>query len=287
MQLGPKTTIRAYAGAVCIITLFPHAILAAEIVGGDQPGDLTAHRAIYEVELAAQATAGNVDHVTGVLTIDIRQNCDSTSMRQSMSLRMTLHDGTPYLVGGDYSGLENKGGDGYEFQISTVSNGIEIEHYLGTAARPGTAAFAVPDQVSVALSEDVYFPLHHFAASLAAAQRGDTRFHASYFGGSQPLHAPYNVDARIEGPFPAEDKGQPSADVAQDLTSGPWWRIVYSYFGRQSVAPDYSISQDVHANGVVRRFLFDYGQIVLAATLQSVSAHPQLECGAQEQEPAP
>ncbi len=278
---------------IAIATLITHFPVSAETTNRAEhpsPENLAAHKAIYEVNLAAQSSGGTIDHVSGMLTIDISQNCSSTLMTQSMSLRMTMSDGTPYYSAGEYFGLEHKGGDEYEFQINTLSNGIEVEHYIGTAARPGLAEFSAPAQTNVSLSQDVNFPLHHLAATLAAAQRGEDLFHASYFGGVQPVHAPYAIDARIDGPFAAQDWHQPDVDselAADPLLSEPWWRIDSSFYGSQSISPDYGIFQEVQANGIVRQFLFDYGQIKLMAKLRSVSPHPPMVCDERDPAPAP
>jgi len=103
-----------------------------------------------------------------------------------------------------------------------------------------------------------------------AAISGEGRDFSPFFDGSQPEESPLDVNSLILGEARPAESGIGAG--LHPLTEHRWWPVRLAFFARSgnSIEPEIEMTQEIQENGVARRFIFDYGEFDIVATLERI-----------------
>ena len=119
------------------------------------------------------------------------------------------------------------------------------------------------------LPADTYFPMRHLNAIIDGAKKGKTILAASVFTGADPddaLLATNTVIGSWKNEAPAVQMGE--------FGQKGYWPVQTAYFKLEAKAaePEYEINYSMQSNGVVRRYVIDYGDFSIIAELMKLEA---------------
>jgi hypothetical protein len=161
--------------------------------------------------------------------------------------------------------------------------GEVAEEVRGRAERPargepGVANYSVPADLKIELPKNTLFPFEHTLSVIAAGQKGTVQETSYYFDGSQPELSPMVASLLILGGTRAAAEGA-GADLGP-VTNHPWWSVRMAMFpnATSQTEPEFEMTQDVQDNGVVRRFVFDYGDFTMIASLVRIEELERARC---------
>ncbi|MGE0256079.1 MAG: DUF1849 family protein [Alphaproteobacteria bacterium] len=259
-------------------------IVAAVVAGAavDRPAaavDLAPYRAFYELSLANAFGRSNVIGATGAMTAEWSLSCEGWVAVQRLRMVLETDEGEKLDTDLTMSSFESTDGTAYRFTSRTTHGGGEAERYQGTVRRDGAAAagsvsYSDPSDTTVSLPEGTMFPIQHTRALVAAAARGERQLTVPFFDGPRPDKSPFLASALVLG------EAQPAAAADEGVLGHPWWPIRIAFFEHDSgvAEPDFEMSAKLQDNGVVREFVFDYGEFSLVARLSRIEGLSRPDC---------
>ena len=127
----------------------------------------------------------------------------------------------------------------------------------------------------MALPADTYFPMRHLNAILDSAEEGKTILAASVFTGADPDDALLATNTVIGG-WKIEAPAAPLGAFGQK----GYWPVQTAYFkpAAKAAEPEYEINYSIQSNGVVRRYVIDYGDFTIIAKLIKLEALDPPDC---------
>jgi hypothetical protein len=155
----------------------------------------------------------------------------------------------------------------YSFEISENSSFESAKDFGGFAeikSGGGDAYFSMADEMAVSLPADTYFPMRHLNAIIDSAENGKTMLAASVFTGAKPDDALLSTNTVIGG-WRVEEAAIQMGELGQD----GYWPVQIAYFKPTAIAaaPEYEIQYSMQPNGVIRRYIIDYGDFTIIAKL--------------------
>jgi len=210
-------------------------------------------------------------------------SCDGWTTNQRLAATLQRHTGKDIDSEVTASSFESLDGSRYQFSSKSTIGGEVVEEVRGKAERPargepGVAVFSVPADTRIELPADTLFPFEHTLSVIAAGQRGTVQETSFYFDGSQPELSPMVASMLILGGARPADEG-PGANLGP-VTNRPWWSVRMAMFPNTETQtePEFEMTQDVQDNGVVRRFVFDYGDFTMVASLVRIEELERAQC---------
>jgi len=266
------------------------AMLAAvvAVLGGAGPAAAAAiqhvpHRGFYEVTLGNRDPSSQINGVRGRMVAEWAESCDGWTANQRLVVTMQRESGDDIASEVAASSFESSDGTRYQFSSKSTIAGDVVEEVRGKAERParataGVAVFSLPAGLRIELPADTLFPFEHTLAVIAAGERGAVHESSHYFDGSQPELSPMVASMLILGGARAPQDG-PGANLGA-LTDHKWWSVRLAMFSHseEQTEPEFEMTQDVQDNGVVRRFVFDYGDFTMVASLVRIEELEQPRC---------
>ena len=250
-------------------------LLIVAPVGVVQAVELAPHRAFYELELSQTEANSGVAGATGRLVVDWSQSCEGWTVDQRLALIVVQPSGRPTITEIVFSSFESLDGLTYSFTTRTTRDGTVIDEFRGEAGRSdvGAAAqavYSVPADTRRVLPPGTVFPMEHLRLLLDAAMSGESRLFRRFFDGPRPDESPFDANALILGGPQDGEKG--AAAGLDPLTDRPWWPVRIAFFPQSGLAPepDFELAADLQDNGVVRRYLFDYGAFQMSGDLSRI-----------------
>lgn len=241
------------------------------------------HRGFYEVSLGRADVSSPIRDVEGRMVAEWAQSCDGWTANQRLAVTMQRESGAPLESEVTASSFESTDGTRYQFSSKSSFDGEVTEEVRGRAERPsrgepGLATYTVPKDLKIDLPGDTLFPFEHTLAIIAAGEAGRIQETAHYFDGSQPELSPMVASMLILGGTRPADEGVGAA--LSELTRHKWWSVRMAMFaGAESQSePEFEMTQDVQDNGVVRRFVFDYGDFTMVASLVRIEKLDRPDC---------
>ena len=232
---------------------------------------ITPHRAYYDVTLVKNHSE-EISDVRGVLTIQIRDVDDSWAVEQTSKLRIIDVEGVEHSVTMTSASLEQKDGLQYQFNCSTIRNGVMDENMRGNALMAtkngeGVATYQSPQAINVKLPIGTLFPLNHLLKMLTAASAGQTVFSSTVFDGTNEAQTPVDVDAIL-----SSSHAEINNNNQQLLHTEKSWNIQMAVFSLESKGPepDYQVTLTSLASGVMTKLILDYGTFQAQALLNKV-----------------
>ncbi len=246
--------------------------------------ELAPHRALYELSLKSPASNNNIVDARGAMSLDWSHSCDGWTINQRLRIALQLQSGPTQDTDVTFSSFESDDGLTYSFTTRTTSNGRVIDEFRGVAERPslgeaGVARYSVPADRVLNLPPETVFPMAHTRDVLDAAARGEQVVFRRFFDGPRPDESPFDANVLISGGPIAGDEG-PGAGLAP-LMDSRWWPLRIAFFpgGGQAAEPDFEVEAKAQENGIVREFVFDYGDFVMLATLSQIEPVEESACG--------
>jgi hypothetical protein len=284
MLLGPMSISAGHhflPVSLCAALLFAVGADAAAPPAAARP-ELTPHRAIYSMKLAASRSGSAMADARGAMYVEWAESCDGWTVTQRVRLTLVTGEGDDSETESNYSSWESKDGRNYRFTMRSLRDGGLVEELRGDAAvgaagsgSGGEARFTMPADSRFALPKGAVFPTEHTLQLIEAAQAGASQLSRVIFDGAS-LDGPLEVNAVIGAPVEA---GLPTAG-ASELTAGRSWRMRLAFYpvSSQAATPDYEVGVRLYANGVADAFLLDYGSYSVAANLEKLEALPRPRC---------
>ena len=235
--------------------------------GGTNAATVTPHRAFYEMRLGMANQNSAVQAVNGRSAFTLNLDCSGWQSNEDYLIEFTNKEGKIDRILSRFTSWESSNGDMYSFEINERSSFQKKESFNGYAeikAKDGRAYFQTENDVEIKLPTDTYFPIQHLNAILDSANSGKTILAASVFTGAKPGDALLSTNTVI-GVWKDEVAEDSMAEFGQD----GYWPVHTAYFKPQAVAsaPEYEIHYSMQPNGIVRRYVIDYGDFTVIADL--------------------
>lgn len=234
---------------------------------------LQPHRIAYQVSLGARQGSA-FSSASGVITLEFTGNACAgyaTSFRQAM--RLADPDGAERMLDFAVRNWEGAKGEAFRFTVLNKVNGATTRDAKGEAKRVGDGSISVKlDHPKGGKKGDfdgnASFPTAMLQGLVQAAQRGEKRFDARLFDGSEGGEKVYETISTIGNKLEG-DKNTRIESVLQQagLESVPRWPVTTSYFEGASGdrTPVYTMRNITFANGVVSDLKFDFADFSLSA----------------------
>jgi hypothetical protein len=217
------------------------------------------------------------------MVVEWAHSCDGWTANQRLVATLRRHNNRDIDSEVTATSFESSDGTRYQFLSKSTIGGEVVEEVRGKAERPargesGVAVFSVPANLKIELPADTLFPFEHTLSVIAAGQKGAIHEIDYYFDGSQPELSPMVASVLILGGAHSGDEG-PGADLGA-VTNHQWWSVRMAMFpnAEMQTEPEYEMTQNVQDNGVVRRFVFDYGDFTMVASLVRVEELGLAQC---------
>ena len=237
----------------------------------------------YEVTLGKTNPSSQIRGVNGRMVAEWAHSCDGWTANQRLAATLQRHNGGDVDSEVVATSFESSDGTRYQFSSKSTIGGEVAEEVRGKAERPtrgepGVAVYSVPADTKIELPADTLFPFEHTLSVIAAGQKGTVQETSFYFDGSQPEHSPMVASMLILGGARSGDEGT-GADLGA-VTNHQWWSVRMAMFpnAETETEPEFEMTQDVQDNGVVRRFVFDYGDFTMVASLVRVEELDRARC---------
>ena len=228
---------------------------------------VTPHRAFYEMQLGVADQNSNVQAVSGRSAFTLDRDCDGWRSNEEYLIEFGGKEGRRDRILSRFESWESDNGDMYSFEISENSSFESATDFGGFAeikSGGGDAYFSMADEVAVALPADTYFPMRHLNAIIDSAENGKTMLAASVFTGAKPDDALLSTNTVIGG-----WRGEEAAIQMGKFGQDGYWPVQIAYFkpAATAAAPEYEIQYSMQPNGVIRRYIIDYGDFTIVAKL--------------------
>lgn len=261
----------------------------AEALPGGEAAAMAPHRAVYDISLARSTPGSGVSDMTGRMVYELAGSaCEGYTQNMRFVTRLTNREGEAQVSDLRTSSWEDASGSRLRFNSSQFRDDQLAETTQGDAGRANVSdgvrvELTKPDKKKLDLSGDIYFPMQHSIAMLAAAREGRQVFTADLYDGSEQGEKVYQTSAFIgqradpgKVPLPEDVEG------AQRLAALPSWPISISYYEpgaeRTDALPSYELSFRFFDNGVSSRLYIDYGDFAILGELKELTFLEPSEC---------
>ena len=268
------------AGALTV-TLGAFVILAAggiAFASGAAASTIMPHRAFYEMQLGIADQNSNVQTVSGRSAFTLGRECDGWRSSEDYVIEFGAQEGNLDRVVSHFESWESDTGKIYSFEISESSSFQSAKDFTGFAelkSAGGNAYFSMADDAAVELPENTYFPMRHLTSILDSAKTGKKILAASVFTGAEPDDALLSTNTVI-----GSWRGDPAAAEMGALGQDGYWPVQIAYFKPAATAaePEYEIHFAIQPNGIVRRYVIDYGDFTIIAMLLKLESVEMPAC---------
>ncbi len=268
------------AAALGVFFVLAPARLDAQPAGG--AAVLAPHRAIYEITLDQARGGSGVSDMSGRMVYELTGSaCEGYTQNMRFVTRMTNQEGAVSLTDMRSSSWEDALAKSFRFNSSQYRDTKLSESTQGDASRPapsgdGRIELTKPDKKEIPLKKNVYFPIQHSIALLAAARKGDPLFQADLYDGSEKGVKIYSTTSYIGQPQAAgHNKKLAAVKNTEKLDGLRSWPVSISYFEegaeKKDAVPSYELAFLYFENGVSRRLFIDYGDFAIRGTLKEIA----------------
>jgi hypothetical protein len=233
---------------------------------------LQPHRIAYEVSLGARQ-GSSFSSASGVIAVEFTgSTCAgyATNFRQAM--RLADPDGAERMLDFAIRNWEGARGEAFRFTVLNKVNGTTTRDARGEAKRVGDGSISVkldhPKGKKGDFDGNATFPTAMLVNLVEAAQRGERRFDARLFDGSEGGEKVYETISTIGNKLEGEKNTRVESVLkGAALDNVPRWPVTTSYFEGASGdrTPVYTMRNVTFANGVVSDLQFDFADFSLSA----------------------
>lgn len=242
------------------------------------------HRAVYDLSLDDAKSGSGVIGVSGRIVYELTGSaCEGYAQSMRFVTITTNQDGEQQTTDLRTSSWEEVPARRLRFSTTTYQNETLAQQTQGIAEREagtgsGSAVVEIkrPHKQKSKLAGDIYFPIQHSMAIVAAAQDGKTILTADLFDGSESGNKVYATSTAIGRAF--KPGGGPTITLSSGSTALAKvrsWPISVSYFkpgaSRADALPLYEMSYRFHDNGVTSSLRIDHGDFAIKGELKQLS----------------
>ena len=244
--------------------------------------EMLAHRATYELALAAAEPASGITAISGVLQGELIPDCRELTVNQAV--HMVLHQAAGGAVETRFAATVWESNDAREMTFSTrnevggeVTEAFTGHARVGPPGLEGRIDYTRPDAMALALPAGVTFPLGLTRAVLAAADRGTRFLSADLFDGGGT--AALNSGTVFIGRAFAAGEEVPSQGEAGLAGARSWvTRFAHYSIGGQEPQPLFEVGYRLFENGVITDLNLDYGDFQVSGTLAALETLTPVSC---------
>ncbi|SKA33591.1 EipB family protein [Consotaella salsifontis] len=237
---------------------------------------LASHRAVYDLSLAARSD--ELRSAEGRIVMELRNACGDYDLTYRFVARF-FEEQEVTLTDQRTTSKERVSGDRFEFETSTLVDGIPQSEVKGTAQNSASATsvkLEKPAEREFELPLSV-FPMNHTADLIETAEAGGKVVQVSIFDGDQDAQKKLTSTAIIL-PAPVattsdEEDGAKTPKrekVLASLAGLKSWYVDESYYSSESNAdgmPIFHSTYRLYQNGVSDDIVLDYGSYALKGSL--------------------
>jgi hypothetical protein len=236
------------------------------------------HRAFYEMQLGDAEQNSTVQAVNGRSAFTLDQDCSGWLSNEEYIIEFVGEEGNFNRILSSFESWESNTGEMYSFDVreqSSFQSSKDFRGYAKITSKGADAYFSTADDVSIKLPADTYFPMRHLNAILDSAQNGKKMFAASVFTGAEPDDALLATNTVIGG-----WKGEAADGRMGEFGQDGYWPVQIAYFkpAARGAEPEYEINYSIQPNGIVRRYIIDYGDFSIIARLMKLEALAVPKC---------
>ncbi len=249
------------------------------------------HRAVYDITFDHATPGSGVADMSGRMVYEMTGSpCKGYAQNMRFVTRMTNQEGAAQVNDLRTSSFEDIAKHSLRFSSSQYENQKLSEASQGSAGPANGATFTEvkltkPARKTVKLPSDIYFPIQHSLALMAAAQAGKSIFLANLYDGSDKGEKFYETNAVIGDRAPPGSVEVPAKVANGDkLAQLASWPIAIGYFEpgptRQDATPAYELSFRFYENGVSTHLYIDYGDFAIRGELRELTFLEESKCPA-------
>ncbi|MGH6770293.1 MAG: cell envelope integrity EipB family protein [Xanthobacteraceae bacterium] len=271
------------------------ALLAATVLAGitlPRPtaaftrGELLAHRAVYDLQLAKTRGKTAVAARGRILYDFTGSVCEGYTLQFRQVTELDNGEGRVTLSDLRSNTWEEGAGKTYRFNSENYLNQRLVEAVDGKAERhAGLVALALtkPKQHKLDLEAGIVFPTEHVRRIIVAAREGKTILEFPVYDGSDGGQKVYNTLTVIGRAIAPSERVPTDAAAGQKVLAGlPRWPVTVSYFDRAAKpgeqTPIYAISFELYENGVSRALVLDYNDFSIRGELSNFETKTSKSC---------
>jgi hypothetical protein len=233
---------------------------------------------MYEMRLATPRGQGGVEDVHGRLTVEWADVCEGWTVDQRMALVIDFGEdvGSARTLS-TFASWESKDGLRFRFEDRTWHGDGSVEEIGGAASlaaldQPGEVRLTAPTADAIPLPAGTLFPTRHTLELIDRAAAGETYVVRQVYDGTTESASEV---AAVIGALAATPEG---AIVVPGGEEGWPMRLAFFSAEGRDDRPDYEIAVVLHANGVARDMVIDYGDYAIEAVLTAFEALPDPGC---------
>lgn len=255
-------------------------LLAPAAAHAQSAAVLAPHRAVYDLKLDKATERSGISGISGRMVYEFNGSaCEGYTVTFRFVTEIDTADNSRVT---DQQTTTFEDGEGKTFNFVTKSYVDQtLDRELRGEASKETDAVEVkldkPQEMDVKL-QATQFPTQHMLELLDKAEKGDTFYETTLFDGSDEADKVMTTTVVIGKPA-SEKQGDPELPVLKALGGDRFWPVDIAYFDLQGEGgeetPDYRISFKLHANGLTRDLVMDYGDFSMTGTLVDLNMLPQ------------
>jgi hypothetical protein len=233
---------------------------------------LMPHRAVYDLKLDKASDQSGIANISGRMVYEFNGSaCEGYTVTFRFVTEIDTADASRVT---DQQTTTFEDGEGKTFNFATksfIDRNLDRE-LRGTATRQADAVEVKLDkpQPNDVKLQATQFPTQHMMELVQRAEKGDTFYETTLFDGSDEADKVMTTTVVIGKPT-KEKTGDTEAGPLKSLAEDTYWPVDIAYFdlvgegGEET--PDYRTSFKLHANGLTRDLVMDYGDFSMTGTL--------------------
>lgn len=241
--------------------------------------ELQPHRAYYSISMSVPARPqNNIVDVRGTMMLEFNKIPGGWTVQQLSEIWRYTDDESVEHVRWGYVTWEAEDGMVFKFNTFRKVNDELVEDIRGTAKRKGKLIqvfYQKPEQKTLQLPEDTFFPIQHTKRLLTAAQEGEHSFPSIVFDGSNTTGASeintfIGTKKVIAGNSTTEDSHQ--------FANQPFFPVRFAVYGVKETAyePNYVTTQKLLLNGIIAEYrIVEREGIELCGKLERIEVLPE------------
>ena len=251
-------------------------------------GELTAHRAIYELKLAhSRGKSGNISARGRILYDFSGSVCEGYVLEFRQVSELDNGEGKVTLSDLRSNTWEDGAAKSYRFTSQNYLNQQLVDSVDGRAERRPSAisvTLSKPKDRKVDLEATIVFPTEHVRLIIEAARAGKSLLELPVYDGSETGEKVYNTLTVIGHEIAPDERIPSDAAAGQQALAGlKRWPVTVSYFERAGTktgeqTPVYAISFELYENGISRALMLDYNDFSISGELKTLEIRDTKAC---------
>ena len=251
------------------------------------PGELAAHRAVYELKLAQSRSKSGAVSARGRILYDFSGSvCEGYKLEFRQVSELDNGEGKVTLSDLRSTTWEDGAAKAYTFNSQNYLNQKLVDAVDGRAERgPGEVAVTLtkPKDRKINLESAIIFPTEHVRRIIDATREGKTILEFPIYDGSETGEKVYNTLTVIGHEIAPSERVPTDAAAGQHaLSTMKRWPVTVSYFDKSGrtgeQVPVYSISFELYENGISRALMLDYNDFTISGELKTLEIKDTKAC---------